>query len=277
MSGRSINDELFKLNLSSVKQQRTPNKDTGMFSFHSTPGSQTARVLDSTIMSKAMDIARQEMKTMYEKERQSVDNKFYENEVQIRIQLSEMTLQKNYDKKLRKFEKDLKEAMQSFQHRQSMLEGALEESRREMAALTGSYVAREQSLLAELNLVNSRSNGYKKDLLEVQQERYYHKKWQAAAGALSECVLKLCSSVSTPVLLGRNKYSLGLGPSAAFAFKGLEDFTKDLDEEENVEEITVNKKLLKRCSKMATKIHQRLKLEEEDILIARRKDENLFE
>jgi len=49
-------------------------------------------------------------------------------------------------------------------------------------------------LLKELNLVLGRCKEYKKDLLELQEERYFHQKWQKVSVALAEAVVKLCST-----------------------------------------------------------------------------------
>jgi hypothetical protein len=52
--------------------------------------------------------------------------------------------------------------------------------------------------------VLERCKDYKRGLLELQEERYYHQKWQKVSMALAECVVKLTQSsrASQPSIYG---------------------------------------------------------------------------
>jgi len=166
-------------------------------------------------MARALDIARREVAIAYEHkikdieefwskkvleihEKHSMAQSGVEKGAEASAKSREEKLKKVYNKRLRKFEKDFQLAFEEFSKRSLVQQGALDECRREAEASSACSLAREASLKEELSLVLDRCKSYKSDLLELQEERYYHQKWQKCAMALAETIIKLASSAQQP-------------------------------------------------------------------------------
>lgn len=198
------------VDFTAIKKYQTPRHENGSSSqFRTTP-----LLMDST-MARALDIARREVAVTYERkikdledfwsrkiielhEKHAASQSGAEHGIEMNVKSREDKLTKTYNKRLRKFEQDLRVAFDAFTKRNLVLQGALDESRREVEAAAVSSQARENSLKDELSLVLDRCKSYKEDLLELQEERYYHQKWQKCASALAETIIKLSNSSQPP-------------------------------------------------------------------------------
>ena len=112
-----------------------------------------------------------------------------------RSEVYEDRIRKRYEKKLGVFENYVKQAVESFRVKELQLIGSLDEARREIAEIKSSYYTHENALKEEIFAINRRASTYKAELLQLQEERYYHKKWKKDAVNLASIIIQACSTV----------------------------------------------------------------------------------
>jgi hypothetical protein len=120
---------------------------------------------------------------------------------QARITAKEDQLKHNYEKRILKFEKQVQEAQKSYATRQLVLQGSMEESRREIIALRNQNELQLKDLREELLLKEQRLASIEEKLAISDEMLNDGKKWIYISKELSNLVIKACSTVKKAVQL----------------------------------------------------------------------------
>lgn len=112
-----------------------------------------------------------------------------------RIEAKEMSLHEAYEKKMKKFAKQIEKIMEHYRDKELVIHGNLEEARREISYLTASHEATMQAHREELGLKDKRLVDMQRELAELDEIERQLDNWRNAARDLSALVIHTCATV----------------------------------------------------------------------------------
>ena len=158
-----------------------------------------------------LKLAQDEMKEQYEDKLQN-QKEFYEKKLQsviegkelshslsneadkARLDAKESKIKKKYEMKLKKYEKLLKNALESCKHKQTSVTGALEEARHEIQQLKLQFEFKETTLRDEICLKDKRLTDIQQRLQVFSDVQKYGKIWKDNAVNIAYAYIHLCST-----------------------------------------------------------------------------------
>lgn len=112
-----------------------------------------------------------------------------------KLETKEAALKMNYEKKLHKMTKKIETAVEHYKAKELMIQGALEEARREIVYLQTTHSAQEQCHREELILKDKRLVEIQQYIDEVNEYERLAKMWKAQSKDLANLVIHACATV----------------------------------------------------------------------------------
>eukprot|EP01039_Chlorochromonas_danica_P009515 gene9515-10518_t len=182
--------------------------------------------------------------------------------IQARLEAKEEEVKQSYEKKLRKMEKLVQQTIEKYHEKELIIEGNIEESRREVKTLKETIELKEKHYKEHLYFQDKR-------LLEIQHHidhtDYYVKlaeKWQSTAKDLASYVIRTCATV------GELPYDfLAMQPRGDILARDVfaDPMARDYDTRDKYvkftrsEHVAVCKAQLIRALRLSKMIHERIK------------------
>lgn len=232
------------------------------------------------------------MEKQYQQQQQELDNrwkdriKVLQDQINIdkersaltekaKIEAKEASLQMTYEKKVKKFTKQLESVMEHYRAKELMIQGALEEARREIINLQANHAALEQVNREELLLKDKRLVEIRQYLDEADSINRRADEWKTLARELSTIVVQACATVeelpdelwtsTTPGLFtsvwdelrGQN----GSTTRTGYGKVSVDEHVRSYSEKKR-DCVVANRAELAKCLKYSKIIHDRIRVDE---------------
>lgn len=109
-----------------------------------------------------------------------------------RVADSEEKMKASYEKKLSKFESKLAQAMQAYKEKEFVIQGSLDEARREVMHLKNSFDAKQEVLQEELSVKDRRLVKMQAQLHAVDEITRIADAWRSTAREMARLVVRAC-------------------------------------------------------------------------------------
>lgn len=129
-------------------------------------------------------------------DRNSIEKSAVSVSSQAHLDAKEEELKRSYEKKIKRFEKQVIEVERSYTQKSQFLQGSLDEARRECQRLKASHAYQFDALNEELRIKDLRILAMQDRISVVDEIARSNESWKAAAAALSTKVIRACSTVT---------------------------------------------------------------------------------
>ena len=110
-----------------------------------------------------------------------------------RLEAKEASITQSYEKKLLKFEKQVEEVQQTYKNKTLVIQGALEEARRECMSMQAAFTAKEDSWREELGLKDKRLVSIQARFDDTNRLERTLEQWQKLALELATMNIETCA------------------------------------------------------------------------------------
>lgn len=111
----------------------------------------------------------------------------------MRLELKENQIREHYEKRLKKYEKQIMEAEQAYQSKALTVQGSLDEARRENDSLKAFYDAKEEALREEVSLKDKRLIALRGKLDQINQISKALDEWRRIAAEVAAISIRTCA------------------------------------------------------------------------------------
>lgn len=111
------------------------------------------------------------------------------------LEANEDRIKKTYEKKLKKYEKQIREVIQTYNEKELVINGSLDEARRELLQVQNSVAAKERVLREEMVLKDKRMVAMQAQLHAVDEITRIADVWRSQARDLASVIIQACVSV----------------------------------------------------------------------------------
>jgi hypothetical protein len=113
------------------------------------------------------------------------------------LEAKEAHIKEHYDKKLKKFEKLLLESQAAYQNKQLVIQGSLDEARREYTSLKIAFDAKETTLREELNLKDRQLISQQSRIDALSRVKQESDSWKRLASDVAGLAIRACATAVT--------------------------------------------------------------------------------